>query len=156
MATKKDFPSELITPVANVQSSLNNLNKILEVSQKIPSKELAEEKKLNSIEKAKLDCISAFALNTLVWTWVRTIGENPKEAGVKFELDRAKAAMIRLKQIQDKAKRNPVDSQAAKRLVKGSLWTPKDKAEKRSTSNNDSTTSTNTNQNSKYSKKTKY
>ena len=150
MATKpkNDFPSELVTPVANVQSSLNNLNKILEVSQKIPLQELTEEKKLGAIDKAKLDCISAFALNTLVWTWVRTLGENPKEAGVKFELDRAKAAMIRLKQIQDKAKRNPVDSQAAKRLVKGSLWTPKDKAEKRSSSSNDSTTSTNTNQNS--------
>ena len=40
--------------------------------------------------------------------------------------------MVRLKQIQDKAKRNPVDSQAAKRLVKGSLWTPKDDSKKRS------------------------
>ena len=68
----------------------------------------------------------------MVWTWVRTQGENPKDVGVKFELDRAKKSMIRLKQIQDKAKRNPVDSQAAKRLVKGSLWTPKNDSKKRS------------------------
>ena len=82
--------------------------------------------------KAKLDCVSAFALNTLVWTWVRTQGENPKDVGVQFEINRAKKSMVRLKQIQDKAKRNPVDSQAAKRLVKGSLWTPKDDSKKRS------------------------
>jgi exosome complex protein LRP1 len=75
--------------------------------------------------QAKLDCISAFALNSLVWMWLRTNGENPKETGVKTELDRVKASMLRLKEIQDKSKRNPVDAVAAKRLVKGGLWQPK-------------------------------
>ena len=78
------------------------------------------------IGKAKLDCLSAFALNSLVWMWLRTQGKNPKESGVKAELDRVKNSMLRLKEVQDKSKRNPVDAQAAKRLVKGSLWTPKD------------------------------
>jgi len=127
-----DFPSELVTPVANIQSSLKNLNNILDNSQKQSLQELTEKNNLDSIGKAKLDCVSAFALNTLVWTWVRTQGENPKDVGVQFEINRAKKSMVRLKQIQDKAKRNPVDSQAAKRLVKGSLWTPKDDSKKRS------------------------
>ena len=35
---------------------------------------------------------------------------------------------MRLKEITEKSKRVPVDSQAAKRLVKGSLWQPKDKS----------------------------
>ena len=43
--------------------------------------------------------------------------------------------MIRLKQVQDKAKRNTVDGKAAKRLVKGSLWTPKEDSRKRSGEN---------------------
>ena len=51
--------------------------------------------------------------------WLRTKGKNPKDAGVKAELERVRTG------IQDKAKRNPVDAQAAKRLVKGSLWQPK-------------------------------
>ena len=32
--------------------------------------------------------------------------------------------MIRLKQIQDKSKRNQVDQEAAKRFVSSSLWKP--------------------------------
>ena len=127
-----DFPKELVTPVANIHSTMKDLDEILKTGQEIPLQDLIEKNNLNSIEKAKLDCVSAFALNTLVWTWIRSKGENPKEVGVKFELDRAKQAMFRLKQIQDKKKRNPVDSQAAKRLVKGSLWVPKDDSKKRS------------------------
>ena len=43
---------------------------------------------------------------------------------VKAELERVKASMIRLKQIQDKPKRNLVDQDAAKRFVASSLWKP--------------------------------
>ena len=64
-------------------------------------------------------------------------GENPKEAGVLAEIDRVKKSMMRLKEITEKSKRIPVDSQAAKRLVKGSLWQPKDSsAQKRKSDDN--------------------
>ena len=138
----KDFPKELVSPVANIHSTLKDLDEILKTGQEVPLQDLIEKNNLNSTEKAKLDCVSAFALNTLVWTWIRSKGENPKEVGVKFELDRAKQAMLRLKQIQDKKKRNPVDSQAAKRLVKGSLWVPKDdKKRSKETDEEDSSSS---------------
>ena len=51
-------------------------------------------------------------------------GDNPAEAGVKTELDRVKEAMMRCKDIQDKAKRQRVDQGAAKRLVTSGLWKP--------------------------------
>ena len=91
----------------------------------MPLQELIEKHDLDALSKAKLDCTSAYALTSLVWMWLRTKGENPKAAGVKLELDRVRSSMLRLKEIQDKAKRNPVDAQAAKRLVKGGLWQPK-------------------------------
>ena len=34
------------------------------------------------LDKAKVDCLSAFALNSLVWMWLRTKGVNPKESEV--------------------------------------------------------------------------
>lgn len=154
-SSKSDFPSELVAPVKQFQDSLNKLNEILATLESVPLQQLTEKNELDSLSKvilniwyqsetptdncvtldayellfvvfqAKLDCISAFALNSLVWMWLRTNGENPKETGVKTELDRVKASMLRLKEIQDKSKRNPVDAVAAKRLVKGGLWQPK-------------------------------
>ena len=66
------------------------------------------------------------------------VGENPKEAGVLAEIDRVKKTMMRLKEITEKSKRIPVDSQAAKRLVKGSLWQPKDSSAQKRKSNGNS------------------
>ena len=64
--------------------------------------------KMSSVDKAKLDCLSAFAVNSLVWVWMRTKGVNPKETEVKAELDRVKKTMAKLKEIQDKEKRQKV------------------------------------------------
>ena len=123
---KTDFPPELVGAVRSFQNTLDDLNKRLDVYHSVPLSELHEVKNLSTLEKAKLDCTSAFALNSLVWMWLRTSGENPKETGVKAELDRVKHSMVKLKDIQDKFKRKPLDAEAAKRMVKSSLWEPKD------------------------------
>lgn len=125
--SKTDFPAELVVPIKEFQSSLINVNKIFDSLHSRPLQDLKDKAQLDALGKAKLDSVSAFAVNSLVWMWLRTIGENPKEAGVTNELERVKKSMLRLKEIQDKAKRVPVDGQAAKRLVKGSLWQAKDK-----------------------------
>ena len=129
---KTDFPSELVAPIKNFQDSLGNIEKKIDPLLSIDYQELAENKNLDSLSKAKLDCTSAFAINSLVWMWLRTRGENPKEVGVPSELERVKKSMVRLKEVQDKAKRVPVDGQAAKRLVKGSLWDHKDANKRKS------------------------
>ena len=51
-------------------------------------------------------------------------GENPAEADVKKQLDRVKAAMLRCKEIKDRAKRPRPDQAAAGRLVSSGLWEP--------------------------------
>jgi len=128
---KTDFPSELVGPIKNFQDSLNKIDKTFAPLLSTTNQELVEKKNLDALSKAKLDCTSAFTINSLVWMWLRTRGENPKEAGVPNELERVKKSMVRLKELQEKAKRVPVDGKAAKRLVKGSLWEPKD-SQKRS------------------------
>lgn len=122
---KTDFPSELVGPIKGFQDSLNSVNKTFGSFLSKNQQELYESENLSALEKAKLDCVSAYAVNSLVWMYLRSKGENPKEIGVPSELERVKKSMLRLKEIQDKSKRVPVDGKAAKRLVKGSLWEPK-------------------------------
>jgi len=124
---ESDFPTEHIETVQNFQTSLAELNNVLKDLLNVPLSEIHENKATTPLDKAKIDIISAFALNSLTWMWLRTQGTNPKETEVKAELDRVKASWLRLKQIQDKSKRNLVDQDAAKRFVASSLWKPGDK-----------------------------
>jgi len=135
---KTDFPSELVGPIKNFQESLNKVGTIFDTFHSEALPDLIAKNELDALSKAKLDCMSAFAVNNLVWMWLKTKGENPKEAGVLAEIDRVKKSMMRLKEITEKSKRIPVDSQAAKRLVKGSLWQPKDSSAQKRKSNDNS------------------
>merc|ERR1719295_398926 len=121
---ESDFPTEHIKTVQNFQTSLSELDTVLKDLFDVPLSEIHETKATTPLDKAKLDIISAFALNSLTWMWLRTQGTNPKETEVKSELDRIKASWMRLQQIQDKSKRNQVDQEAAKRFVSSSLWKP--------------------------------
>merc|ERR1712080_325014 len=132
---KTDFPCELVGPIKNFQDSLNKVGTILDTFHSEALPDLIAKNEQIALSKAKLDCMSAFAVNNLVWMWLKTKGENPKEAGVLAEIERVKKSMMRLKEIQEKSKRIPVDSQAAKRLVKGSLWQPKDSSAQKRKSN---------------------
>lgn len=76
-----DFPAEHLETVRTFQESLNELEKVLKSLLDVPLSEL-EGKTTAPLEKAKLDIISSFALNSLTWMWLRTKGENPKETEV--------------------------------------------------------------------------
>jgi len=123
-SASSEFPIELIDTVHNFQRSLNELEDTLRPFLVVPRIDLQESAKLTSLEKAKLDCLSSFALNSLVWIWLRTKGRNPKDTEVKVELARVKKSMVKLKEIQDKHKRQKVDQEAAKRIVSSGLWCP--------------------------------
>ena len=90
---KTDFPSELVAPVKNFQDSLNKVNEIFEPLHSQPLQDLVAKNELDALSKAKLDTVSAFAVNNLVWMWLRTKGENPKDAGVLAEINRVKKSM---------------------------------------------------------------
>ena len=93
---KTDFPSELVAPVKNFQDSLNKVNEIFEPLHSQPLQDLVAKNELDALSKAKLDTVSAFAVNNLVWMWLRTKGENPKDAGVLAEINRVKKSMYEL------------------------------------------------------------
>ena len=90
------------------QESLSELETVLHPLLSSGGRDDLHSEKMSSVDKAKLDCLSAFAVNSLVWVWMRTKGVNPKETEVKAELDRVKKTMAKLKEIQDKEKRQKV------------------------------------------------
>jgi len=119
-----DFPVELADVIKEFQESLSDLETVLHPLLSSGGRDDLHSEKMSSVDKAKLDCLSAFAVNSLVWVWMRTKGVNPKETEVKAELDRVKKTMAKLKEIQDKEKRQKVDQGAAKRMVASGLWKP--------------------------------
>ena len=79
---ESDFPTEHIKTVQNFQTSLSELDTVLKDLFDVPLSEIHETKATTPLDKAKLDIISAFALNSLTWMWLRTQGTNPKETEV--------------------------------------------------------------------------
>lgn len=117
-----DFPSELTVPVSDFHEALTQLNGHLDPWLAVSPEELKSD--LEPLAQAKIDLVSAFALNSLVWMWMRTQGQDPKESEVKTELDRVKSCMVRLKEIQDRSKRPAINLPAVKRMVNSGLWQP--------------------------------
>ena len=79
-----DFPAEHVQTVQNFQSSLSELESVMKVLLDVPLSEVHETKATTPLEKARIDIISAFALNSLTWMWLRTQGINPKETEVSL------------------------------------------------------------------------
>jgi hypothetical protein len=83
MGSKTDFPTELVEPVKQFQASIEKVDKLMGPLLGVALPEQQETHNFNPLDRAKLNCLSASALNTLVWMWLRSKGENPKETEVK-------------------------------------------------------------------------
>merc|ERR1712080_661359 len=70
---------------------------------------------LDPMGRATMDLMSAYAINSLFWMLLKTMGVNPAESGVKQELGRVQEAMKRCKEIKDREERpsGPGRGQAA-------------------------------------------
>ena len=80
--SSQNFPVELSDPVAEFDSQLSELSsKLIEPLTSTSRTELLES--LSPAQKAKLDLISAFTLNSLAWIWLKTQGQDPKDTEVK-------------------------------------------------------------------------
>lgn len=101
------------------QSSVTNVQSVI---QTLMSVSKGEHLKLDPLEQAKLDLMSAYTLNSLFWMYLVTQGINPKEHGIKQELERIRTYMNRVKEITDKKKAARLDKDAASRFVRNALW----------------------------------
>ena len=119
---ESDFPEEMVEVVKNFHASTTSLQSQLGLMTSQPRAELYEQ--LDPMGRATMDLLSAYAINSLFWMLLKTMGVNPAESGVKQELGRVQEAMKRCKEIKEREKRGKVDQGAAARLVTSGLWEP--------------------------------
>ncbi|KAL4238979.1 DNA-binding protein c1d [Mactra antiquata] len=117
---RSEIPQELRGKISALDSALNTVENEFEPLLKRSQIELNSE--LSPLDKAKLDLVAAYSINSLFWMYLNVCGVNPKDHGIKQELDRIRSYMNRVKEIQDKEKAPKLDVQASKRFVKSALW----------------------------------
>ncbi|XP_053730636.1 nuclear nucleic acid-binding protein C1D [Synchiropus splendidus] len=125
MAASEDYPHEINEQLTAFDSSVSSVKAMLEKMISLPKNDVVE--KLDSLDQAKLDLMSAYTLNSLFWMYLVTQGLNPREHGIKQELERIRTYMNRVKEISDKKKAARLDKGAAARFVRGALYDPDEK-----------------------------
>ncbi|XP_068597525.1 nuclear nucleic acid-binding protein C1D [Brachionichthys hirsutus] len=123
--SKEDFPDEIDDQLRGFDLSVSAVTAMLEKLISMPRNEL--EQKLDPLEQAKLDLMSAYTLNSLFWMYLVTRGVNPREHGIKQELERIRTYMNKVKEIGDKKKAARLDKGAAARFVRNALYEPDEK-----------------------------
>ncbi|KAJ1554570.1 hypothetical protein HK096_002930 [Nowakowskiella sp. JEL0078] len=77
---------------------------------------------LDPLGRAKLEVNVCFAINTLIFVYLRMEGANPKDFPVIAELERVKKYLIKIRQAEGKYKpKMSVDKAAAGRFIKHNL-----------------------------------
>ncbi|CAJ0938106.1 unnamed protein product [Ranitomeya imitator] len=84
--TTEDYPMEIHEYLVAVNDSVSTVDEMLNKMMSVPRSELLQ--KIDPLEQAKLDLVSAYTLNSLFWVYLTTQGVNPKEHAVKDELVR--------------------------------------------------------------------
>ncbi|XP_067325764.1 nuclear nucleic acid-binding protein C1D [Anolis sagrei] len=131
MALAEEYPTEIQDYLLAFEKSVSSVDDMLKTMMSVSRSELLQ--KLDPLEQAKLDLVSAYTLNSMFWVYLATQGINPKEHPVKQELERIRTYMNRVKEIADKKKAAKLDKGAASRFLRNALYEPKSqsKAEKK-------------------------
>ncbi|KAM9411329.1 nuclear nucleic acid-binding protein C1D-like isoform 1-T1 [Salvelinus alpinus] len=124
----EDYPTEIEEQLTGFESSVGAVNNMVQTVIAMPRNELVQ--RLNPLEQAKLDLMSAYSLNSLFWMYLVTQGINPKEHGIKQELERIRMYMNRVKEITDRRKAARLNKAAASRFLRNALWKLEERASK--------------------------
>ncbi|XP_022608675.1 nuclear nucleic acid-binding protein C1D isoform X2 [Seriola dumerili] len=127
----EDYPHEIDEQLTGFDSSVSSVKTMLEKLMSMPRNDLLQ--KLDPLDQAKLDLMSAYTLNSLFWMYLVTQGVNPREHGIKQELERIRTYMNRVKEITDKKKAARLDKGAAARFLRNALYDPEEKESRKRT-----------------------
>ncbi|WWD17402.1 hypothetical protein CI109_101843 [Kwoniella shandongensis] len=77
---------------------------------------------LPTLERAKMDVLVAYAINDLIWVYLKTKGIDPEKHDVAAELERIKTYYAKVRAIEEPETQRPqINSAAAKRFIHSSL-----------------------------------
>ena len=68
--------------------------------EKITSLSMKDRNALSSLDRAKIDLVSVYSINSLAWLYHIVNGSNPKESQIMGELTRIQANMKKVKGLQ--------------------------------------------------------
>ncbi|ROI15175.1 Nuclear nucleic acid-binding protein C1D [Anabarilius grahami] len=124
----EDYPTEIEENLNDFDSSVGSVQNMVQTLVSVSRSD-----KLDPLDQAKLDLMSAYALNSMFWMYLVTQGVNPKDHAIKQELERIRTYMNKIKEITDKRKAARLDKDAASRFVRNALWDAEDKKRKDTT-----------------------
>ncbi|XP_056617024.1 nuclear nucleic acid-binding protein C1D [Triplophysa dalaica] len=124
----EDYPTEIEDNLNDFDSSVTSVQNM--VQSLISASRSNHLVKLSPLDQAKLDLMSVYALNSMFWMYLVTQGVNPKDHGIKQELERIRTYMNKVKEIADKKKAARLNTDAASRFVRNALWDAEDKKRK--------------------------
>lgn len=110
--------SDFVSKCVNLEL---HLTKVKEVLDKIlPLKDDFD--KLPNEQQIEIDLFLAYAMNSLMWIYMRLGGADISNHPIKRELDRVKEATKRWNEVKDRKLRPKVDVEVAKRFVRSGLY----------------------------------
>ncbi|CAH2253897.1 nuclear nucleic acid-binding C1D [Pelobates cultripes] len=118
----EEYPTEIHEYLSAFEKSVDSVEEMLKKMMSVSRAELLQ--KIDPLEQAKLDLVSAYTLNSLFWVYLSSQGVNPKDHPVKEELERIRSYMNRVKEITDRKKAARLDKGAARRFIKHALSDP--------------------------------
>ncbi|XP_056105725.1 nuclear nucleic acid-binding protein C1D [Rhinichthys klamathensis goyatoka] len=124
----EDYPTEIEENLNDFDSSVSSVQNMVQTLVSVSRSDHL--RKLDPLDQAKLDLMSAYALNSMFWMYLVTQGVNPKDHAIKQELERIRTYMNKVKEITDRRKAARLDKDAASRFVRSALWEPEDKKRK--------------------------
>uniref|UniRef100_A0A0A9WDV8 Nuclear nucleic acid-binding protein C1D n=1 Tax=Lygus hesperus TaxID=30085 RepID=A0A0A9WDV8_LYGHE len=110
---------EVAKQIGSLRESSENIENLLDLM--ISAKAYD---RLSTEDQVKHDLFVSYALTSLYWMYMRTLGENPFTHVVKGEIDRIQDYVKKYQRVKDRKKRPTVQKDAAKRFVKSGLWDP--------------------------------
>ncbi|XP_048061452.1 nuclear nucleic acid-binding protein C1D [Chanodichthys erythropterus] len=127
----EDYPTEIEENLNDFDSSVGSVQNMVQTLVSVSRSDHLL--KLDPLDQAKLDLMSAYALNSMFWMYLVTQGVNPKDHAIKQELERIRTYMNKVKEITDRRKAARLDKGAASRFVRNALWDAEDKKRKDTT-----------------------
>nr|CAB3226602.1 nuclear nucleic acid-binding protein C1D [Phallusia mammillata] len=118
--SEDDYPEELNDVFKSFDSSLRNVMTVMTPLLETERSEIV--RKLPSLDVAKLDLVTAYAVNSMFWGFLLTQGVNPKLHPVKQELERIKTYMTKIKDIEERKYAPKLAKEAAKRFVRSAMF----------------------------------
>jgi len=157
--SEDEMTEEMRSDIVSLDETITNIEQTLAPFFKTPCKETLS--KLSELEAAKLQVAMAYAINTLIFLYLKTEGVSPSDHPVKAELDRIRSYFKKVKDLSEKE--NPskrtlvVNKDAAARFINHALnENPTDQQQQpQQTHNDENIDSNNINKNNKQDKKQK-